>query len=126
MTPPDSVSRFVMTLDAQLPLERMLLARLQSLSGRSKQTWLRSLLTAGFLAECRVCQTPRESAPTGAPSDVSAQAPVPRSAPYTWPSARRFTGNVKAEEPSRKTRTDDTSTVRSGDKPFAYLRQVIG
>lgn len=126
MTSPDSVSRFVVTLDAQLPLERMLLARLQTLSGRSKQQWLRSLLIAGFLAEYRVCQTPRESAPTVAPSDVSASAPVPRSAPYTWPSAPRFTGNVHAEEPNNKPANEDTSTARSRDKPFAYLRQVIG
>lgn len=126
MTPPDPVSRFAITLDVRLPLERMLLARLQSLSGRAKQNWLRSLLIAGLLAECRACQTSRESAPTGAPSDVSARAPVPRSTPCTWATAPRFTGNVNAEQSSTKFGNDDRTAARSADKPFAYLRHVIG
>lgn len=126
MTVPDPPSRLVITLDMQIPLERMVLKQLQSLSGRSRQTWLRSLLVGGFLAECRACQTVRESRAERPSTDVDARSAIPRSAPYAWPSTPRFTGNEKAQAPVPGSEGDDPTTAPSDHKPFGYLRRVIG
>lgn len=126
MTIPDPLSRLVITLDAQIPLDRMVLKQLQSLSGRSRQAWLRSLVVGGFLAECRACQTVRESRAERPSTDLDARSSMPRAAPYAWPSTPRFTGNEKAQAPVRRSEGDDPTTAQSDPKPFAYLRRVIG
>ena len=116
MTGTETPARIAFTLDAQIPLERVILERLRGLNRRSQQTWIRALIVEGFLLESRAVQNLRDG-----PSDVS-RATAPRSAPFRL--TPRFTGNAapNANAPLAAT----MPTTSPNDKPFAALRRVIG
>ena len=117
-------ARFAVTLDVKIPLERLILSRLQALDTRARQAWLRSLLTQGFLLECRILKIDRESRPDVESAPAEAR-PVPPSAPYTLPAASRFTGSTDPAKPARAN-VEERETTGTDGKPFAYLRRVIG
>lgn len=108
--------RVTFVLDAQIPLERLILERLGGLNRRAQQSWLRGLVVEGFLLESRAVHIMRES-----PLDVS-RAKSPRSAPYRL--SPRFMGNAKSEPNLAPAAA--MSTRSPDDKPFAALRRVIG
>ena len=117
-------SRFSVALDLKVPLERLILSRLQALDTRARQSWLRSLLTQGFLLECRILKIDRESRLDVEPGRAEAR-PVPPSAPYTLTASSRFTGSTDPVKPARAN-VEEIATTGTDGKPFAYLRRVIG
>ena len=125
MAPTTPASQITVTLDGHIPLERLVLNRVQTLTGRSRQSWLRSLLIQGFLLECRILKIDRESRLEVAPARAEAR-PVPPSAPYTLTVSSRFTGNTDPVKPAHKPNVEEIATTRTDGKPFAHLRRVIG
>ena len=117
-------SRFSVALDLKVPLERLILSRLQALDTRARQSWLRSLLTQGFLLECRILKIDRESRLDVEPGRAEAR-PVPPSAPYTLTASSRFTGSTDPVK-SARANVEAIATTGTDGKPFAHLRRVIG
>ena len=126
MTIAESSSRFTIVLSPSILLERLILDRLQTLTGATRQHWLRSLLVEGFLVECRTLRTVRDQwLPLLSPHGESRRL-TPKSAPYAWASTLRFTGNSDPVTPRVVPTVDVTATTLHFDKPFAHLRRVIG
>ena len=119
-------SRVTVTLDASVPLERLVLTRLHALTTRSRQSWLRSLLIQGFILECRMLQVVREPRPALDPVVTEARRPVPPSAPYRLAASPRFTGNPKPFAAEHKPRPEVIANSQNDVNPFAHLRRVIG
>ena len=116
MTGTETPARIAFTLDAQIPLERVILERFRGLTRRSQQIWIRALVDEGFLLELRAMYLVRDGASEGS------RKTSPRSAPYGL--TPRFTGN---EEPKANAPLAATMpTTSPNDKPFAALRRVIG
>lgn len=124
MAPTTPASQITVTFDGHIPLERLVLNRVQTLTGRSRQSWLRSLLIQGFLLECRILKIDRESRLEVAPARAEAR-PVPPSAPYTLTASSRFTGNTDPEILARAN-VEEIATTATDGKLFAHLRRVIG
>lgn len=122
----DRATRISLPLRSEIPIERLILERLQSLTQRTRQQWLRSLVVEGFLLECRMLHNTAGRWSGGSPVPTLGHRPMPPSAPYALQAAPRSTGNPK---PSTLGPTADptvAATPPSNAKPFAYLRRVIG
>ena len=115
-------SRFTVTLDPNVPLERLLLQRLQSLTRSSRHAWLRSLMVEGFLRECRVLECVRTSRPNLIPACTER----PPSAPYTLAASPRFTGTSTSVGQPIEPLIELPAMAQADGKPFAHLRRVIG
>ncbi len=126
MAIPDAAARFTLVLQANVPLDRLLVGRLQAMSESVRRQWLRSLLIEGFLLECRMLQLAqgRSHAPVSAPSERHRL--VPTSAPFTL-QAQPCSPEIRTSPGSPAETRDPTVPPPSGnDKPLAYLRRVIG
>ena len=126
MAPTAPTPRLSVTLDVNIPLERLVLTRLQTLTGRARQSWLRSLLIAGFLLECRAIRAAREWRPEVAPPDIEARRSMRPSVLYSLTPAPGFTGNTDATTSLGEPNSAVIASASTSTKPFAHLRRVIG
>ena len=115
---PSTVRRISLTLDPALVIERMILARIDTLSRPRARDWLRSLLAQGFVAEGRWLHTELLNG-NGSVTRIPTTA-------YTrmlGKSDRKPTRAPTVEHPV----IDVAQTpVGRSHKPFARLRNVIG
>ena len=119
-------SRFTVSFNPILPLERVILDRLQPMTTPTRQQWLRSLLIEGFLLECRTLPMGHTPLPASVSAPTFARRPAPPPAPYVFPSTPRSTGNQKQAMFAVDTQADANASRPSLDKPLAHLRRVIG
>jgi hypothetical protein len=121
----ESSARVMVVLSPQVPLERLILARLQPLTPRARHAWLRSLLIEGLLLESRLLHARRGDTLDRTRPGAELPPPPLRSAPYTL-SAPRFTGKAQGGSASREETREASCDVAHDKKPFAHLRRVIG
>ncbi len=119
-------SMFSLTLRADLPLDVLLIKRLHAMRAPRRELWLHSLVTEGFLFECRLL-----SVLSGHPSSThghrapAALAMVPGRAPVVV----GYEGSTGNHLPSFRGAPQDPEamlTANVGTKPLAHLREVIG
>lgn len=126
-----SLQRISLSLDRRIPLEAILLQRLQRLPRDRQNEWLRQLLSVGFRSECQVIKSEQ-------------YLPTPNLISRAWSTGTVMEGcqptdtdnQHSADLPSEETRQGHAfdDTVPSPDplpteqvgKPFAHLRRVIG
>ena len=110
--------RLTVVLNASLPLERLLLEKIYSLSKATQQQWLRSLLVEGWLIECRMLQLACSSAQSAAPAMSRF---VLKNSSLMHRDNHGSTGN---NLPAVQAETKIAPLNR--DKPLAYLKRVLG
>ena len=126
-----SLQQISLSLDRRIPLEAILLHRLQRLPRGRQNEWLRQLLSVGFRSECQVIKSEQ-------------YLPTPNLISRAWSTGTVMEGcqptdtdnQHSADLPSEETRqghviahTDPNSDpMPKGPlgKPFAHLRRVIG
>ncbi len=127
MTNSYSHCQLVLVLDRQVPLESLVLNRLQRIPANRQQEWLRGLLMDGFRLACHALHmTQREGG-------------LSFSRPDTNPSYRKGLQTGPLEQSDQDSSSVDAVTVlqtyakevpvvaRAGHhKPFAQLSQVLG
>ena len=139
--------RLGVRLDPALVLERAILRRISTMTGKRGEDWLRGLVGLGFLTEGRWLRIEGSDvsgrfAPSNARAFSNSYAQyLERTrgekttrnlpAPVTPPAAgsRRAAGAAAAPELASLSRVQapaSAATVRSGSKPLAHLARVIG
>ena len=126
-----SLQQISLSLDRRIPLEAILLQRLQRLPRDRQNEWLRQLLAVGFRSECQVIKSEQSL-------------PAPNTTPRTWSTSARMAGchpvgtddHPTADMPSEENRQRHVFANTSPNpdplfkdpvgKPFAHLRRVIG
>lgn len=126
-----SLQRISLSLDRRIPLEAILLQRLQRLPRDRQNEWLRQLLAVGFRSECQVIKSEQIL-------------PTSKLIPRAWSTRTVIEGcdpigadgHQSVDMPGEETRqghviahTDPNSDpMPKGPlgKPFAHLRRVIG
>ncbi|MCB1677697.1 MAG: hypothetical protein KDI16_03320 [Halioglobus sp.] len=113
-------------LDTRVPLEAVIINRLQRLPQPRQGDWLRNLLVTGFSTECQALKSQAE---VRIPQGVFEH-------PYRSPSLRTPTPGGEAQHSGLATPTEHNdrlsgetlSVVRSANaaKPFAHLKSIIG
>lgn len=112
---------FNVSLDTRIPLEAVVLQRLQRLPQGRRPEWLRQLLLAGFRSEC---QTLKAGAPVRS-FGLTLNAPQrPRDSTTEEQWARAHA--VPATPCLTQCETQPLRTRNSPAKPFSHLKQVIG
>ena len=127
--------RLGVTLDPEFVIERAILKRFLTMTGKRGEAWLRGLVGLGFLAEGRwlrieapTCRCGRASSSTRAPTNPYAQnlertrgekaargLPAPVTPAAGAPANSVAAARCAAEAPGER-----------GAKPLAYLARVIG
>ncbi len=126
-----SLQQISLSLDRRIPLEAILLQRLQRLPRDRQNEWLRQLLSVGFRSECQVIKSEQIL-------------PAPNLISRAWSTHTVMEGchpidtdnHHSADTPAEESRqrhvfaqTDPNPVPISNDpvgKPFAHLRRVIG
>lgn len=118
--------RLNIILDTRIPLEAMILNRLQRLPQRRRKDWLKGLLLTGFNTECQVIksQTPSAHQQVGDSDDR-------RFLPWRMPAMR---SGVRRSQSDASPGSGDQHSVEKAqrcpsthsEKPFAQLKNVIG
>ena len=115
--------RLTVVLNASLPLERLLLEKIYSLSKATQQQWLRSLLVEGWLIECRMlqlaCSPAQSAASTGARF-------VLKKASTMYRDSYGSTGNNLSASLAPLEQAEKSIAPLNRDKPLAYLKRVLG
>lgn len=100
------------SLDMRMPLEALILHRLQRLPVCRHEEWVRQLVLAGFRNECQVMKAdtiPRSLKGVGNHTN-------PPSTPNLDQTSR----------PSRSSEVASDATSENTSKPFAHLKRVMG
>lgn len=124
--PAATQQRLIILLDTRLPLEAMILNRLQRLPQPRRKDWLRSLLVTGFSAECQALKSqalPKHS--SGMDHDSQ------RSGHWRMQTSSNEKSNAQSDAAPG---VDDWHHVEKAQigcsshhtKPFAHLKGVIG
>jgi hypothetical protein len=118
--------RLIILLDTRLPLETMILNRLQRLPQSRRKDWLRSLLVTGFSAECQALKSqalPKHSSGMNHDSQRSEYWRMRASS-----NERRTVQADASPEADAWRRAEKTQICCSTNhtKPFAHLKSVIG
>ncbi|PLW69942.1 hypothetical protein C0039_05315 [Pseudohalioglobus lutimaris] len=126
-----SLQQISLSLDRRIPLEAILLQRLQRLPRGRQNEWLRQLLSVGFRSECQVIKSEQIL-------------PAPDLISRAWSTRTMMEGchpidtdnHHSADMPSEEAKQGHAfdNTVLNPDplpkepvgKPFAHLRRVIG
>ena len=103
--------RTVVRLDSRIALEAILMNRYARVPQALREEWLRRLLVQGFLSECSAVRSVQER-----------PARSGQKAFGDW-LAQASKGRTDAKSPPTQCHAP---APRSGGKPFAALRQVIG
>ncbi|CAN0469540.1 unnamed protein product [Phaeothamnion confervicola] len=115
--------RLTVVLNASLPLERLLLEKIYSLSKATQQQWLRSLLVEGWLIECRMlqltCGSSQGAASTGSRFALKTSSTMHRD-------NHGSTGNNFSASLVPVAQAEETIAPLNRDKPLAYLKRVLG
>ena len=115
--------RLTVVLNANLPLERLLLEKIYSLNKTTQQHWLRSLLVEGWLIECRMlqlaCGSAQSAAPTGSRFVLKQSSMMCRDNPGS-------TGNNLSSSLAPVAQAETKTAPPNRDKPLAYLKRVLG
>lgn len=118
--------RLNVCLDTRVPLEAVILNRLQRLPQPRQSDWLKNLLVTGFSAEC---QTLRLQAAVPSPQGVF-EHPYRSTSARTPPSGGEalHRGTATPAEPDDRRSVEAPTMVRSANaaKPFAHLKSIIG
>jgi hypothetical protein len=118
--------RLNIILDTRIPLEAMILNRLQRLPQQRRNDWLRGLLLTGFNTECQVIksQTPSIPQQEGGTDDrrfLHWRMPAMRSG------ARRSNSDASSGSGDQhRVGKAQSNPSTDSDKPFAQLKNVIG
>ena len=126
-----SLQQICLSLDQRIPLEAILLHRLQRLPMDRQNEWLRQLLSVGFRSECQAIKSEQSL-------------PASNTTPRAWSTSARMAAchpvgtddNSSADMPSEENRqrhvfantnpNPDPLLKDPVGKPFAHLRRVIG
>ena len=126
-----SLQQISLTLDRRIPLEAILLQRLQRLPRDRQNEWLRQLLSVGFRSECQVIKSEQIL-------------PAPNLISRAWSARTVMEGchpidtdnHHSADMPAEGSRQRHVSAQTDSNpdpmpkepvgKPFAHLRRVIG
>lgn len=122
----DLGARYTVVLQSNVPLDRLLVERLQALTESARRQWLRSLLIEGFLLECRLVQLAQGRAHATASARGEHHRPVPTAAPFTLAVKLCSTGNLTSAASPLEARHAAVPPLLGTGKPLAYLRHVIG
>jgi len=116
--------RLNIILDTRIPLEAMILNRLQRLPQRRRKDWLRGLLLTGFNTECQVIKSQAPPIPQQDDAErrfLHWRMPATRSGVRSSKSdASPGSGDQQCAEKAK------SSPIPHCEKPFAQLRSVIG
>jgi len=118
--------RLNIILDTRIPLEAMILNRLQRLPQRRRKDWLRGLLLTGFNAECQVIKSQTPSIPQQE-GDTDERRFLQWRMPAMRSGARR--SNSDASPGSGDPQSVENAQIypsTHSEKPFAQLKNVIG
>mgnify|MGYP003123561312 CR=1 FL=1 len=118
--------RLIILLDTRLPLEAMILNRLQRVPQPRRKDWLRSLLVTGFSAECQALKSqmlPKHSPGMVHDSQRSGRWRMQISNSERSPKQADTSQGADERHLQEKTRIC-CSTHHT--KPFAHLKSVIG
>lgn len=126
MASPDPAARYTVVLHTNVPLDRLLVERMQALTDSARRQWLRSLLIEGFLLECRMVQVAQGRADETAPIRGERHRPVLTSAPFTLAVQPCSTGNLTPSASALEAPDAKVPPSVGTEKPLAYLRRVIG
>ena len=118
--------RLNIILDTRIPLEAMILNRLQRLPQRRRKDWLRGLLLTGFNTECQVIKSQAPSTPPQE-SDTDDHRYLRWRMPAMRIGARRSNSDASPEYGDQHSveKAESFPSTHS-EKPFAQLRRVIG
>ena len=116
--------RLNITLDKRIPLEAMILNRLQRLPQRRRKDWLRGLLLTGFNTECQVIKAQAPPIPQQDDADR-------RFLHWRMPATRSGARSSKSDTSlgsgdQQRAEKAQSSPITHCEKPFAQLRSVIG
>jgi hypothetical protein len=116
--------RLDITLDTRIPLEAMILNRLQRLPQRRRKDWLRGLLLTGFNTECQVIKAQAPPIPQQDDADR-------RFLHWRMPATRSGARSSKSDTSvgsgdQQRAEKAQSSPITHCEKPFAQLRSVIG
>ena len=116
--------RLNITLDKRIPLEAMILNRLQRLPQRRRKDWLRGLLLTGFNTECQVIKAQAPPIPQQDDADR-------RFLHWRMPATRSGGRSSKSDTSlgsgdQQRAEKAQSSPITHCEKPFAQLRSVIG
>ena len=116
--------RLNIILDTRIPLEAMILNRLQRLPQRRRKDWLRGLLLTGFNTECQVIKA---QAPPIPQQDDPDRRFLHWRMPATRSGARRSKSDTSpGSGDQQRAEKAQSSPITLCEKPFAQLRSVIG
>ena len=113
--------RLTLSLDPTVVLEGLVLKRLEALSGRRRQDWLRSLLGYGYLAECRWLRRELPSPQVVIKNRSSSYAKWLTEVP-----AQSFDHTHTYGKSTPQARVPPTVASGGGSKVFSHLRAVVG
>ncbi len=116
--------RLNIILDTRIPLEAMILNRLQRLPQRRRTDWLRGLLLTGFNTECQVIKAQAPPIPQQEDADR-------RFLHWRMPATRNGARSSKSDTSlgsgdQQRAERAQSSPITHCEKPFAQLRSVIG
>jgi len=116
--------RLNIILDTRIPLEAMILNRLQRLPQRRRKDWLRGLLLTGFNTECQVIKA--QAPPISQQDDADR-----RFLHWRMPATRSGGRSSKSDTSlgsgdQQRAEKAQSSPITHCEKPFAQLRSVIG
>ena len=116
--------RLNIILDTRIPLEAMILNRLQRLPQRRRKDWLRGLLLTGFNTECQVIKAQAPPIPQQDDADC-------RFLHWCMPATRSGARSSKSDTSlgsgdQQRAEKAQSSPITHCEKPFAQLRSVIG
>ncbi len=118
--------RLNIILDTRIPLEAMILNRLQRLPQRRRNDWLRGLLLTGFSTECQVIKSQAPSIPQQ-DSDTDNRRFMHWRMPVMRSGARRSQSDASPGSGDQHSVEKAQSCPSThSEKPFAQLKNVIG
>ena len=118
--------RLNIILDTRIPLEAMILNRLQRLPQRRRNDWLRGLLLTGFNTECQVIKSQTPTIPQQA-GDTDDRRYLHWRMPATRRGARGSNSDASpgSGDPHSGDKAQSCPSTHS-EKLFAQLKNVIG